>query len=418
MTTAALARNGASAPFGADRASHVTHASLLSGYRELVIDLGGNPELLLASAGLCEAEIREPLAQVPVRSIGQLLEDTATALGCPDFGLRMAERQSMEAVMKPLDRLIQTAPTVRDALEHCCRHVGAYNSGLAMEIASHDADSCDFDCGDFGGTEPAGLYMVDFKLLNGLSLYPQFIEQLILHSHKSIAWLSAGFAHSRMILFSHLNIAAPVDYTRRFNTVVRFGQEYDAILLNEEDLETRITGADAKLFAWEAELAAMRFPARERDIETKVRQAIFQALTRSDECSRHNIARLLGFQERTLNRHLYKKGTSFEAIRDEVRRDLACRYLARADLSLSDVAGRLGYSELAVLSRCCQRWFGAPPRQLRQSLLASRQSLPSPPHRPSNRAVPALPAGARPSDRARPTTSSSSSRFEGVRSPA
>ena len=57
---------------------------------------------------------------------------------------------------------------------------------------------------------------------------------------------------------------------------------------------------------------------------------------------------------------------------DEVRRNLAYRYLARADLTLSDIAGRLGYSELAVLSRCCQRWFGSSPRQLRQSLVAAR----------------------------------------------
>ena len=105
----------------------------------------------------------------------------------------------------------------------------------------------------------------------------------------------------------------------------------------------------------------------------QVRQAVFRVLTRSGDCTRQNVARVLGFQERTLNRHLSKRGTSFEAIRDEVRRDLAFRYLARVDLPLTEVAGRLGYSELAVLSRCCQRWFGTSPRRLRQSLQVSRR---------------------------------------------
>jgi AraC-like DNA-binding protein len=198
------------------------------------------------------------------------------------------------------------------------------------------------------------------------------MEQLLLMTHKCIVDLSAGFAKSRMIWFSHLAISPPVAYARRFNSVIRFGQEYDAILFSQNDLETTIAGSNQDMFAAEAHLASRLFPAREKEIDSQVRQAVFQALTRSDECNRQSIARRLGFQERTLNRHLHKKGTSFEAIRDEVRRNLAYRYLARADLTLSDIAGRLGYSELAVLSRCCQRWFGSSPRQLRQSLVAAR----------------------------------------------
>lgn len=62
---------------------------------------------------------------------------------------------------------------------------------------------------------------------------------------------------------------------------------------------------------------------RARDIEVRERQAIFQTLTSAEECSRQNIARKLGFPERTLNRHLFKRGTSFEAVRDSVRRNLA-----------------------------------------------------------------------------------------------
>jgi hypothetical protein len=42
---------------------------------------------------------------------------------------------------------------------------------------------------------------------------------------------------------------------------------------------------------------------------------------------------------------------------------------------LCEIAGRLGYSELAVLSRCCRRWFGMPPRQLRQDLLPAQAAI-------------------------------------------
>ncbi len=359
---------------GADGHNHVTHAKLLSGYGELVSELGGNPDLLLDEVGLTRFELAQPNAMISLRATGQLLEDSASVLGCPDFGLRLAERQAMEPIMQPLDRLFRTAPTVRDALEYCSRHVGVFNSGLIMEVDGQDVVLPDFEGLDHGGKAMGALHMVDFKLLDGLSLFPQLMEQLLLLTHNSIVWLSAGFARSRAIWFSHLNIGPPIAYARRFNTVVKFGQEYDALQFSDADLETRIAGCNAAVFASEARLAAERFPARDKEIDVRVRLAIMRALTRSEECNRHNIARMLGFQERTLNRHLFKKGTSFEAIRDEVRRDLAFRYLARADLSLCEIAGRLGYSELAVLSRCCRRWFGMPPRQLRQDLLPVRQA--------------------------------------------
>jgi len=198
------------------------------------------------------------------------------------------------------------------------------------------------------------------------------MEQLLLLTHHSVLFLSAGFARSRMVRLSHLAIAPPVAYAKRFNAVVRFGQAYDGLFLGHGDLAARVADCDAQRFAQEARLVAERFPAHRKDIDIKVRQAVFRLLTSSEDCTRRNIARQLGLQERTLNRRLSRRGTSFEAIRDEVRRNLAFRYLAREDLSLTEIAGRLGYSELAVLSRSCRRWFGTAPRRLRRDLVTAR----------------------------------------------
>lgn len=347
---------GAAAP-----KEYASHAKVLSGYRELVRELGGQPDSLLEDVGIAPPAIEHPSATVPMRALGRLLEDTAARLGCPDLGLRLAERQSMLAIMQPLDRLFCTAPTIRDSLLVSVRHMSAFNSGLVMQIDDTPID---------------GLHLVDFKLLDGLALFPQLIEQLVLLTHNSVAWLSAGFAQSRKVWFTHLGISSPVTYARRFNAVVEFGQEYDGLFLRDGDLKARIADCNADLFASEMRRVEQRFPTRHAEIDLRVRQTIFRILTQADDCNRQNIAQHLGFQERTLNRRLAKRGTSFEAIRDEVRRDLAFRYLARADLPLTEIAGRLGYSELAVLSRCCQRWFGTSPRRLRLDLL-SREQRPS-----------------------------------------
>ena len=342
---------------GTDNHDYFTLAALLGSFRDVVRELGGNHTRLLEEAGISPWTLSHPSAKIPLDTMGQLLENTAAKLSCPDLGMRLAEKQSMRPIMQPLEQLFCAAPTLRDSFESCSRHIDAFNSGLIMDLDDQFIDR---------------LTLLHFEMRDGLSLFPQLIEQLVLLTHNSGVWLSAGFARSRTVWFSHLNISPPVAYARRFNTIVKFGQEYDGLFFSADDLRKSVVDCNAERFESEAHIIAEQFPTCRKGIDIKVRQAVFRMLTRSESCTRQNIASLLGLQERTLNRRLSKKGTSFESIRDEVRRNLAFRYLARADLPLTEIAGRLGYSELAVLSRSCKRWFGISPRQFRQDLLSTR----------------------------------------------
>lgn len=334
---------------------------LLGPYCEVVRDLGGRPGPLLEAAGIDVRLLTDPTARLPLSTIGQLLEDTAATLGCPDLGLRLAERHPTEMVMKPLDGLLSNAPTIRDAITCCIAHMEVFNSGLLMSLDDKVAPPH---------------HCVTFELIDGMLLFPQLIEQLVLLTHNSFAWLSAGFARSRTVWFSHLNLSPPIAYAKRFNAPVKFGREYNGLVLHDADMTVKVANGDAQRFAREARIIAERFPARQMSLDVRVRQLVHHMLASSDECTRQRVAGMLGLQERTLNRRLSRLGTSFEAIRDEVRRNLAFRYLVRPDLPLTEIAGRLGYSELAVLSRSCRRWFGIPPGQLRQKMAPAQPSLP------------------------------------------
>ncbi len=73
---------------------------------------------------------------------------------------------------------------------------------------------------------------------------------------------------------------------------------------------------------------------------------------------------------RTLQRRVREEGTTFEAIKDGVRRGLAQRYLSQPDLPLTQITALLGYSEQSAFGRSCRRWFGVTPRQERTRLFA------------------------------------------------
>ena len=59
---------------------------------------------------------------------------------------------------------------------------------------------------------------------------------------------------------------------------------------------------------------------------------------------------------RSMQRKLNREGTSFRALLDDTRRQLARQYLGDATMSLAEVAYLLGFSEASSLARAMRRW--------------------------------------------------------------
>ena len=88
-----------------------------------------------------------------------------------------------------------------------------------------------------------------------------------------------------------------------------------------------------------------------------------------DTCSADVVASLYAVSRRTLYRHLKAEGGTFRKITNEVRGEIACVLLAKTDLSLSQVAEVLHYSEHSAFTRAFQRWSGQTPSAWRSSHL-------------------------------------------------
>ena len=82
------------------------------------------------------------------------------------------------------------------------------------------------------------------------------------------------------------------------------------------------------------------------------------------------VAEKLGLSSWSLQRRLREESISFTALVDNVRCEMATHYLQNRQLSISEMALLLGYSEVSAFSRAFRRWFGISPRQWRQDELA------------------------------------------------
>jgi len=87
------------------------------------------------------------------------------------------------------------------------------------------------------------------------------------------------------------------------------------------------------------------------------------------------VARRLGMSHRTLARRLSSEGLTFSGILDELKSDLAKRYLKEKHLAISEIAWLLGYREVSAFTHAFKRWTGRTPREVRvQGDLASTQN--------------------------------------------
>lgn len=80
--------------------------------------------------------------------------------------------------------------------------------------------------------------------------------------------------------------------------------------------------------------------------------------------------RALKLSRRTLQRRLKAERTSFQRVLNEVRAELAVRYLQDDRLKALEVAMLLGYSSISSFTTAFKSWYDMPPAEYRQKILS------------------------------------------------
>jgi AraC-like DNA-binding protein len=325
-------------------------AGILHLLPELVREHGGDPERLLRRARIDPAAIRNRGTLIEYRSIVHVLRNAAAELACPDFGLRLAARQDCDKALGPMGVAVSNSQTVGQAIAYCSKRIHAYSLATRTRLEPYRANH--------------QLLRVEI-LLDGIPDPHQTMEHALLLASQHIAKQTKGAAQVREVLFSHEPQSAPQISRSLFGCDVKFGQMVNGIVLTDADLRQPIVQPDARIFEMAAAFIEARFPDTRPPLRACVHSLILQHLG-GEGCTMERVAEELCLHPRTLQRRLRAEGTSFDDVKDEIRRDLALRHITAGELSLTCVAGKLGYAEPSVLTRSCYRWFGATPGQLRR----------------------------------------------------
>ncbi|MCT2399913.1 AraC family transcriptional regulator [Novosphingobium mangrovi (ex Huang et al. 2023)] len=330
------------------------NAPLLRHFASLVNELGGDLPDLLRRADIDEDTFADGSGSLTYRQAIRLLEIAAEALACPDLGMRLAFRQRGGRMFGPLGQVMRNSRTFGEALKFACDHSNAHSRAARLWLQQV--------------TDEGHVFAGHELLLGNIANRAQAMEQILLIGHLEAMEMTGGYARARRIHFRHEPVAPRETYRRQFGCEVCFGEPVDGMVFSAEDLASPILQQSHRIHQEMVAFIERNFPHQRLPFHAEVRGLIMRRLAQGD-CSNSEVARAMNIHHRTLRRRLTQEGSRFQAVKDEVRRDLTLYYLERTALDFRSISEKLGFAEQSIFSRSCRRWFGQSPSKLRQALL-------------------------------------------------
>jgi AraC-like DNA-binding protein len=318
---------------------------LLLGLEERSID----PAPFLAEAGIDPAVVADQDGRVPIAALHALWE-AAIRVAPVDEGAVLGAARYAPGDYGLVGFVAMNSATLDEAIRHVVRYAGLWTDEPGMEL------------GDDGTLTVA--YRTPFEDRLGVRCATEAAPAEILNGARV---LTQKRIVPREVRFTH---AAPDDTRSReafFGCPLSYGAPDNAMQLEPADLALPLPKADAQLGAYLRSVAnqalAHRGGAADSLLE-RLRQIIAEELQKGVPTA-DQVARRLATSERTLRRRLEQDGTSFRALLDKTRAELADSYVRDKRLPLSEVAFLVGFSEPSAFYRAFKRWTDSTPKAWR-----------------------------------------------------
>ncbi len=156
-------------------------------------------------------------------------------------------------------------------------------------------------------------------------------------------------------------------YEQVLGLLPKFKQDKNVVTFKRGLLDTPLPGANEAsrkiLIAQCQQLLQNRL--KDSSTALKVRELIIANLDR--QVDMESVAAQMCVSLRTLRRMLSNEGTSFRTLINSVRETLALELIQGTNLSLEDIACRLGYADTANFFHAFKRWQGLTPNHFRKT---------------------------------------------------
>ncbi|MFA5956598.1 AraC family transcriptional regulator [Hyphomicrobium sp.] len=332
-------------------------ASAATGVVKFIERQRGDVDRIFGNAGMSPEMAGLPTLQLSLSSYCRLFEESARITRNDNFGLWFGNSFDTRD-LGLVGYAALSASTLGDALNTLIDLFPLHQQSSSISLVK----------------SPDGLVRLEYRIVA-----PQIIER------RQDAELSLGMRLNLIreamgpswapeeVHFEHPKPEAWREHERAFGSPVFFSQPANAIIFRQQILKQMMPAADSRLMS-AMKLCLERLSER-RDVRSSITDRIRSAVrARLPEGfpAIEGIAAELRLPLSTVQRELHYDGLNYSTLVENTRRDLALSYVRQRQLSFSEIAFLVGYSELSAFSRAVRRWTGLSPRALRAEVLRSQ----------------------------------------------
>lgn len=308
------------------------------------------PEPLLAEAGIDAALLNQAGARVTGEQYVALYRVLNERLN--DDGLGFYSRPLRRGSFPLILRSALGAPDLEAAMRRMARTFGLLQDDMALlPLRDH------------------GLAGWGMSFTRAGAERPRFMHEMLLRMFWSmVAWLTAARLPTVRFDLAFDRPAYADSYRHVLPGEVRFGQAMSAFWFDANLLRSPIRRDEAALRSFIAHIQRNVVLPRRNDggVGNRVRLHLQGAMPEWPDLA--GTAHALHMSVSTLQRHLAAEQTTFQALKDELRRDLAIARLNTSEVPLAVLAGELGFSDSAAFQRAFKVWTGSPPGSYRRRM--------------------------------------------------
>ncbi len=309
---------------------------------------------ILEEVKLTPEELYKTNVIVSPVQLGEFIEKVVERLNDDRIGLRIGF-ESPFSTLGILGQMYQSCNTFVDTLESMKKHIDLVDS-----LNSYDYE-----------IKSDGIYHITRMHPDWVRNFPIAARQLTEHN--------IGFTIRSRREFLGRELKPVKIYTpypkegetdlieQYFTCPIEFGADASCIVFPLEVLDWKIPTANPDAFQmYESYIQRLK---GQRNVWTEhTKQHIFQQLKQTSP-SLGLVASLMNLSPRTLQRHLKQEETTFQELLDDVRFESSRRLLMQPQLSMNEIAEKLGFDVQNSFNRFLQKRVGKSPKELRKELL-------------------------------------------------
>lgn len=332
------------------RTTLTTSITKLSSLFRLVEEHSINRTNLLEIADIDISVLNSPDNRLSLDEVHRLTEKAVVVTSDAYFGLHQGEQ--FMGFSNILGYVMMNCDTLKSALLKLRRYQKICDEGTSITLIQKGNDAI-LNIAILDDMLQKDKHLTDYRL-SGVYVYL-----------KKLAGVSFGLTR---VSFCHAPPEDISEYERIFNCPISFNQPFNALIFDYRYLDLSIPEHNVELLKTFEQHAKDIIESLDiNDSYTNRAGKIIAGILNENTLSIQIVAKKMAVSVRKLQLKLQQEKTTYSKLLNDIRKGLAVSYLKNRQISITEIAYLLGYSEVSVFYRAFKKWTDKTPIQYRDN---------------------------------------------------